>query len=78
MNYKCNTAVLISVKELDARKICERVESTFIEDFDNHSEFKDLNPNHFEVYSLTNFMDLLNDESYILTKYFVTFVNTPE
>lgn len=72
-----NTVVLISVDEIDARKICERVENTTIKDFDNDPNFKDLDPNDYEVYSLSDFMDMVNNqERDVLTNFFITFVNT--
>ena len=74
---KINTVVLISVDEVNARKICERVENTRIEDFDNHPDFKDINPRHYEVYDMSDFMDMVNNrERDVLTNFFITFVNT--
>lgn len=76
-NY--NTVVLISVNEINARKICERVEGEFIEDFDNHYEFRQINPEHYAVYSISDFIDLVNNQELdVLTEYFITFVNTKE
>lgn len=74
---KVNTVVLISVDEVNARKICERVESTYIEDFENHPDFKDINPRDYEFYSVSDFMDMVNNqERDVLTNFFITFVNT--
>jgi hypothetical protein len=75
--YKANTVVLIHTDYDNARKVCERIEGEFIEDFDNHPEFQDLD--NYLVYRLTDFMDLVNtQELENLTEYFISFVQTPE
>lgn len=77
INY--NTVVLISVNEINAREICEMIEGEFIEDFDNHYEFCQIDPNNYMTYAISDFMDLVNDQELdVLTGYFITFVNTKE
>jgi hypothetical protein len=75
--YKANTVVLIHTDYDNARKVCERVEGEFIEDFDNHPEFQDID--NYMVYGLTDFMDLVNTQELDnLGEYFISFVQTPE
>ena len=77
MKNKYNTVVLISVNEVNARKVCERIQGDFIEDFSNHPEICDIDPANVLIYNLSDFMDLVNDQTMdVLTEYFVTFVNT--
>jgi len=77
--YKSNTIVLISTDYHEARKVCERVEGEFIEDFDNHFEFSSIPPDLYLVYDLSDFMDLVNDQELdVLTNYFITFVRTED
>jgi hypothetical protein len=78
--YKANTVVLIHTDYYDnARKVCERIEGEFIEDFYNHPAFQDVEPQNFIIYPLTNFMKLVNDRVLNnLTEYVISFVTTPE
>lgn len=79
MNYPANTVVLIKATKCnEARKICQRVEGETIDDFDNHLDFIELNPNDFLVYCLSDFMDLVNNDEINLGEYFITFVNKVE
>lgn len=71
-----NTAVLIDVDYIDARKTCERIEGEFIEDFDNHHDIQEVPTDMYEVYKLTDFMDLCNNQEINLENYFITFVRT--
>lgn len=72
-----NTVVLISVKEIGARKICERIEGSEIDDFDNHPDFRDIDPNHYMVFDFSDFMDMVNNQELDnLSEYFISFVRT--
>lgn len=71
-----NTVVLIDTDYFEARKTCERIEGEYIEDFDNHHDIQEVPPNKYEVYKLTDFMDLCNDQEIDLENYFITFVTT--
>lgn len=73
-----NTVVLISVKEIDAREICERIEGSVIDDFSNDANFKDVDPNHYMVFDYSDFMDAVNNQELDdLTGHFISFVTTP-
>jgi hypothetical protein len=77
--YKANTVVLIHTDYDNARKVCERIEGEFIEDFSNHPEFQDMEPGDYTIYWLSDFMDLVNTQELDnLTEYFISFVTTPE
>ena len=68
--------VIISVEQGDARKVCERIQGDIIDDFDNHHDISEVDPTHYEVYSISDYMDLVNDQVLDnLTSSFVTFIN---
>jgi hypothetical protein len=68
--------VLISVEETNSRKICENMEN---EKFDTIADvwkhIRDKTGTSVLVYSMTDFMDAVNDQDMdILTEYFMSYV----
>lgn len=71
-----NTVVCIDVEYHDSRRVCERIEGDYIQDFDNHHDIKDVPAEFVRTYSLSDFMDACNDQEFNLENYFITFVAT--
>lgn len=75
MEYNCNSVVLIKVLENTALKVCESIEGMNIEDFSDLEEIKGIDPENILVYSLSDFMDLVNTEELDnFGEYFISFV----
>ena len=65
--------ILIPVENSNARKICERIEATIVnEDVDN--EINDLNDVEYDMYPISDFMDLSNNQDINLENYFITYI----
>lgn len=65
--------ILISVENSNARRICERIEATIVEnDVDN--EINELLGVDYEMYPISDYMDMLNNQEINIENYFVTYI----
>ena len=65
--------ILIPVEESNARKICERIEATIVEE-DVDNEINDLSDVSYEMYPISDYMDMLNNQEINIENYFVTYI----
>ena len=71
--------VLISVEYSDSRKTCELIEDTKYQNFSELKEVLEDVGNDYLVYSLTDFMDEVNNQYLdVLTEYFISYVHIKE
>lgn len=79
--------VLVNINCFEARRVCERIENTVIDDFDNDAELCQLHfddeelhkgEDLYQLYAIADFMELVNDEEFHQGDWFISYVQVPE
>ena len=65
--------ILIPVENSEARKICERIEATIVEE-DVDAEINELSDVDYEMYPISDYMDMVNNEELNHDNYFITYI----
>lgn len=80
--------VLVNIHCFDAREVCERIENTVVDDFDNEANLSQLyfegdrrchkGEDLYQIYAISDFMDLVNDDEFNQGDWFISYVQVPE